>query len=297
MAVPARGEAAGPVGAPVVLGPGFVARLGALRVRLEAARRAREGAGRSSLPGAGQDLVGFRPYRPGEDLRQLDWNLLARHERPFVRVTRREAGERWAVVLDASGSMGIGEPPKLQRAAECAAALAALGQARGAHVELVISGPVGRASAGTRVGPRDGLDAVLGALEGLRAEGPGRLAELLSSRRLRDHVTRVLVLGDLADLGPGDVLGMRRGGRELRLCQLLAPEELSPPLGGALLVDPEGGEPLRLEVDEGRRRAYQLALEAELEGWRELAGRHGFRHAGRSTAEPFEVLVEELLRR
>jgi uncharacterized protein (DUF58 family) len=276
MAGPARGASAGPVGEPVALGPSFVARLGALRVRLEAARRAREGAGRSSLPGAGQDLVGFRPYRPGEDLRQLDWNLLARHERPFVRVTRREAGERWAVVLDASASMGVGEPPKLQRAAECAAALVALGQARGAQVELLVSGPEVPASVGVLVGPRDGLDAVLGALEGL---------------------TRVLVLGDLADLGPGDVLGMRRGGRELRLCQLLAPEELDPPLGGALLVDPEGGEPLRLEVDEGRRRAYQLALEAELEGWRELAGRHGFRHAGRSTAEPFEVLVEELLRR
>jgi uncharacterized protein (DUF58 family) len=274
-----------------------LARLGALRTRLEAARRAREGAGRGSLPGTGEDLVGFRPYRPGEDLRQLDWNLLARHERPFVRVTRREAGEHWVVLLDASASMGIGEPSKLQCGAECALALVALGQARGARVDLLLSSTGAAGGLELAVGPRDGLDPALLHLEGLRAEGRGRGGERLAGRRVRAHASRVFVIGDLTDLGPGEVLGARGAGRELRLLQLLAPEELDPTLGSAELRDPETGEVLRLEIDAGRRAAYQLQLEERLEGWRTLAGRHGLRHAGRSSAEPFEVLVEELLRR
>ena len=297
MAGPPGGWVAGPVGEPVELGDGFVSRLGALRLRVEGTRRAREGAGRGSLLGAGEDLVGFRPYRPGEDLRQLDWNLLARHDRPFVRVTRREAGEHWAVLLDASASMGVGAPLKLQVAAECAAALVALGQARGATVELLVSGREEALDEEVVVPPRGGLEGVMALLEGRRAEGRGRLGALLATRRLRSLATRVLVIGDLADLDPGEVLGIRRGGRELRLCQVLAPEELDPFVGGVELLDPEGGERLGLEVDERRRSAYLRELERSLEGWRELAGRHGFRHVVRCSAEPFEVLVEELLRR
>ena len=44
---------------------------------------------------------------PREDLRGLDWNLYARLDKPFVRVTRREAGEAWAVAVAATSTWSI----------------------------------------------------------------------------------------------------------------------------------------------------------------------------------------------
>src|SRR5262249_34167570 len=94
--------------------PDLLARVGRLGARLASLRERREGAGRARLFGAGEEFVGHRPYQTGEDLRALDWNLLARLGRPFVRVAAREASEHWAVCLDTSASMGVGVPGKLQ---------------------------------------------------------------------------------------------------------------------------------------------------------------------------------------
>src|SRR6185503_20613138 len=120
--------------------PDFLARLGRLVARLASQRERREGEGRARLFGVGSEFVGYRPYRSGEDLRALDWNLLARLGRPYVRVAAREASEAWAVLLDTSASMGVGRPGKLQLGAELALALAALGVARRARVALHTEG-------------------------------------------------------------------------------------------------------------------------------------------------------------
>ncbi|MEM7516854.1 MAG: DUF58 domain-containing protein, partial [Planctomycetota bacterium] len=109
----------------------FSRRLEQLVRRRGAQGASREGRGAARIQGAGEEFTGFRPYRPGEDLRQLDWDLLARLDLPFVRTTRREATEAWTLLIDGSASMGVGPPPKFQRAAELAVALAHLATAGG----------------------------------------------------------------------------------------------------------------------------------------------------------------------
>ena len=78
----------------VAFPPEFVGRLERLSHRVSTARQRREGAGGLRLTGAGEEFVGYRPYRIGEDLRRLDWDLFARLDRPYVRVRRREARRR-----------------------------------------------------------------------------------------------------------------------------------------------------------------------------------------------------------
>ena len=41
--------------------------------------------------GGGTDLAMIRPYRPGDDVRHIDWNVTARMHEPHVRV---HVGER-----------------------------------------------------------------------------------------------------------------------------------------------------------------------------------------------------------
>lgn len=59
------------------------------------------------LGGAGE-FVDYREYSAGEDLRRLDWKVLARTGRSYVRLFQDETNLVCTLVLDVSGSMAFG---------------------------------------------------------------------------------------------------------------------------------------------------------------------------------------------
>lgn len=279
----------------VAFGPDFTRRLERFVLRVASARERREGSGRAALGGSGEEFIGFRPYRSGEDLRALDWSLFARLDQPYVRVTRREASERWTLFVDTSASMGVGPPGKLQSAAEVTCALACLGLRMGARVQVVPSHASG--SRGEIVVRRKpDLPGLLNFCESQRAQGARGLAGLIAERRPPAEAGRVFLIGDLFDLQASDVLGLTRRGRELFCVQILAPIEFTPPaLGSVEWKDPEGEGRLALEVDEAQAAAYERELHERLESWRLLAARHRFGHGSFSSDTPFEDVVRTLL--
>ena len=60
---------------------------------------------RSKQQGGAAEFVDYREYAAGEDLRRLDWKVLARTGRPYVRLYQDEVNLNCTVVLDASSSM------------------------------------------------------------------------------------------------------------------------------------------------------------------------------------------------
>src|SRR3954467_6373458 len=100
-----------PVRDPELLEKPFLARLEKL-VRL--ARRAPpprpERKRRFLSRGKGVEVATYRDYAPGEDIRLLDWAAYARLERLYVRVVEEVIEPRLDLIVDASGSMGHGEP-------------------------------------------------------------------------------------------------------------------------------------------------------------------------------------------
>ncbi len=276
----------------VVFPPSFPSRLESFVLRASAATQRREGAGSAALLGAGEEFVGYRPYRPGEDLRDLAWDLLARLDRPFVRVTRREASEQWTILLDTSASMGVGPPGKLQAAAELAAAVACVALRGGARIELFCSDGAPAPSA-RRVADLGRLLAFLGSR---RAGGSAGLADLVASRCVGSRCGRVVLIGDCLDLAPELLGGLRAPGRELLCAQVLAPIELAPPHSGAVeWLDPEGGADLRCELSRPLVESYERALGQRLAAWDALAARHAFRHTLHPSDRPFEEGVRALL--
>jgi uncharacterized protein (DUF58 family) len=274
--------------------PDFLHRLQRFAERVAAARERREGGITASLAGGGHEFVGYRPYRAGEDLRALDWSLLARTDRPFVRVTRREAGERWLVALDTSGSMGVGPPGKLQRAAEAAAALCVSGLRLAADVSI-IAGSNGARPA-LELSQRSELRGLLAFLESLRAHGEPSLARdaLAASAR---GAARVFVISDLFSFTPADVMPLARAGRELALVQILAPIELHPSFDETVeWWDPENGERLSLALDERTCASYAIELEKRLEAWRAAAAERRVGYACSSSALAFEDTLRRVLR-
>src|SRR5262249_35626379 len=71
-------------------------------------RNPRVGPYTSRLRGSGFDFDEHQPYRPGDDVRRIDWNVTARMDAPFVRHTHAERELNMMVAIDVSRSMDLG---------------------------------------------------------------------------------------------------------------------------------------------------------------------------------------------
>src|SRR5947207_14574371 len=63
------------------------------------------GAHRSPLKGASVEFRQHRFYAPGDEPRRLDWRVLGRTDRPYIKEYDEETNLRCVLMLDASGSM------------------------------------------------------------------------------------------------------------------------------------------------------------------------------------------------
>src|SRR5271165_3574210 len=81
----------------------------------------------SHFKGRGLDFEELREYIPGDDVRDIDWNVTNRMGRPFVKRFReeRELGVILMVDISASGSFGSTRRSKRESAVEIATTLAA----------------------------------------------------------------------------------------------------------------------------------------------------------------------------
>jgi uncharacterized protein (DUF58 family) len=71
-------------------------------------RNQRVGAYQSPLRGSGFDFDEHLMYRPGDDVRRIDWNVTARLGAPYLRHTHAERELNVMIALDVSKSMSLG---------------------------------------------------------------------------------------------------------------------------------------------------------------------------------------------
>jgi len=79
----------------------------------------------SVFKGLGMEFSEVREYQPGDDIRNIDWNVTARYGHPFLKVYREERELTVMVMVDLSASQrfGTGARFKTEAAAEIAAVL------------------------------------------------------------------------------------------------------------------------------------------------------------------------------
>jgi uncharacterized protein (DUF58 family) len=98
---------------------------------------------RSAFRGQGMAFEEVREYTPGDDIRQIDWNVTARAGTPFIKVFREERELNLVLLVDVSGSMRFGAIPgvspraKLALAAEAAAVIAVTAMKNNDRIGLV----------------------------------------------------------------------------------------------------------------------------------------------------------------
>lgn len=98
------------------------------------------GAYLSHFKGRGMDFEELREYLPGDDVRDIDWNVTHRMGRPFVKRYREERELAAVLAVDVSGSssFGSGNRTKREFAAEVAATLAISAARNGDKVALLL---------------------------------------------------------------------------------------------------------------------------------------------------------------
>jgi uncharacterized protein (DUF58 family) len=231
-------------------------------------RNLRAGTFTSRSRGSGFDFDQHRPYRTGDDVRRIDWNVTARFRQPFVRETHAERELNVVVALDLSASMSFGTARLDKRElmlyiAACFAFSAAADQIN-----------LGLIAFGDRVlqywPPRRSKGRAWRALDELwrldAATGPTRLAPVAAflQKRLR-HESVVFVVSDfLADEAVPDSPEIRllAATHDVVGVVVLDPSEvdLFDSSGEIRVRDPESGRRRRLVLTGRTRRRYRDAM-------------------------------------
>lgn len=215
---------------------------------------------RSVRRGLSVEFAGHREYQPGDDLRHLDWLVYARSDRFDIRQYEEETKLRATIILDASGSMGYASAgrSKLDYARGLAAALGFLMTRQSDAVGLVTCDTAIREFIPPGSTMPHFLN-VLAALEKLRAGNETRLAPVLSeiAARLNRRGLVILITDafDEAEAFLKSVQYLRHRKQEVRLFQILDPQERSFPFKGMMEFVGLENEP-RLKLDGDRVREH-----------------------------------------
>ena len=262
----------------------------------------RAGGHKSPFHGYSAEFQQHRPYRVGDDLKYLDWKILARTDRLYSRQFRETTSMSVMLVLDASASMAFPEQPisKFRYASLIAAALAWLITTQGDAVGLM-SMTDGALTYLPARGGRPHLRSLLTRLERLTPKGQwqperviARSAELLKRRGV------VIVISDFYDNEVDTQRELRRvarRGHDVTMLQVTSPPELSLPYRGDLeFEDLESGQ--RRVVDVASvEPGYRNAVSAFLERCSRFARSEGIDYALLSTGDAPERALRGFLLR
>jgi len=201
--------------------------------------------------GAGVEFSEYRAYAPGDEWRRVDWKLMARADRYFVREAERDSHVAVWLVLDATASMlepsrSVDGLTKLQYARVMLACVAAIAQRQGDAFGLVVcQGERAHVTPAAR-GPRQ-LQRVLAQLNGTDAAGTLPGADTLrASLHFSLSPSVVCVAGDFLDWPSplsDAMLRLRRMRHDVRALCLQTEAEVQASFDPALAYrDPEAGE-------------------------------------------------------
>lgn len=257
---------------------------------------------RSPFHGYSAEFSEFRHYRPGDDLKHVDWKLSARTDRLYTRQYRETTNMLAQLAVDASASMafrGGGSVTKLEYARLVAGALAHLVARQGDAVGLVTY------DSGLRdyIPPRGGRLHLRRLLVTLRTLQPsGRTASSVALRRAIDLLKGrglLMLVSDLYDEGEAVESELRRAvriGHEVAVFHALAPDEIALPFRTEVeLEDLETGE--RFLTGAGTAQVYRDGFDAFLERWRITCAREGIEYTRVSTDQPLDAALRTYLLR
>ncbi len=254
----------------------------------------------SKRKGQSVEFADYRPYTVGDDLRFLDWNLLARLDKLFLRIFHEEEDLHVYLLIDNSLSMDFGTPSKLHFAKQVAAALGFVGLNNLDRVVVeAFNDKLSQNMPAIR--GRRSLWRLLGFLDQLGPAGPSDLSKAMRSFSLRCSGKGVaILLSDFLDKNGFEEALRYLVARQLDIyvIHVLAPEEINPEVAGDVkLVDIEDSDEAEITVSRPLLDRYKKNLDAFRGGLYDYCTRRGITCIFAPSDTPFEGLVLNYLRR
>ena len=276
---------------------------------LELATRAtveglRQGLHRSPFHGYTAEFSQYRHYRPGDDLKYVDWKAFARTDRVYTRQFQETTNLTALFVVDTSASMdfpgsreqGTGNRSKFALARDVTAILGTLVIDQGDAAGVLALGD--RAHFVTPRSGRHHLRTFLSELARLSAAGATTIdAALRRAATIMKRRGLIIVASDLYedDAALPELRRLKRMGHDVIVLQTLAPEELTFDVGGAAeFVDLESGRRLLVQPS-GVRESYTVRLHAWLSNIERTLRAEGAGYLRLVTGEPLEPVLRRFL--
>jgi uncharacterized protein (DUF58 family) len=210
----------------------------------------------SRVRGTTAEVVEYRPYRQGDDPKKIDWKLVGRTDRVYIRVSQERTILPTMLVLDASASMAfpVATQGKWDTARQLAVGLAAVARHRGDPVGLALASIQGNRV----IAPRTRKTVLEEMMTLLERAPEGELPLALTAADAMRHGARVVLITDF--LGDADALlaagkTFAAAGGELYAIHVVDRGELDPDPKKLLLSDPEHPE-IRRPMSPPARAAY-----------------------------------------
>ncbi len=256
---------------------------------------------RSPFHGYSAEFSQYRHYRPGDDLKYVDWKLYARTDRVYTKQYRETTNLLAQVALDASASMayrGASGVSKLEYARLLCAAIVHVIVRQGDGAGLVVYDDGVRAYVPSRSGAVHARRLLVTLA---RQQPSGATAAAASVRRAIDLLRRrglLVIVSDLYDEDEEIERELRRAagmGHEVAVFQVLTREEIEFPFGGQVeFEDLETGRTV-LAAEGAAGAAYRRAFEGFLERWRTRCSAYGIDYTRVTTDMPLEAALRGYL--
>lgn len=253
---------------------------------------------RSYGAGSSCEFLDYQEYMPGDDLRRIDWNLVARLDRYYVKRFVDERQQETHIYLDTSRSMcADATGHKALTALRMSMALAYLSVRNMDRVAWrLLCGSVCKDLCGSVTG-LEGFYRCAEKLEGIAFSGAVQLDEAICADPLPGYDDGLSVI--ISDFMTASnwksavdyLLGQKR---EVALIQVLAPEEADPRLAGpCALMDSEAADPtdnrhMHLNINRLALRAYQQAFSSYQQDLAAFCASRGIAVLTVRTDEPVE---------
>lgn len=258
---------------------------------------------RSPFHGYSAEFSQYRHYRPGDDLKYIDWKLFARTDRLYTKQFRETTNLLCQIALDASASMdyaGAASVTKFQYARLLAASLAHLVSRQGDAVGLVTYADAVRHYLPSRGGQAH-LRSLLLTLSRTdpsgQTDGAAALARTIDLLKRRGLLIVISDLYDERDLVERALMRAARIGHEVVVFHVLSRDEVELPFRDDVeLEDPETGRRV-LSNGAAAGRPYREAMNAFLERWRTRCATHGLDYVRVFTDTPLDAGLRAYLRR
>jgi uncharacterized protein (DUF58 family) len=258
----------------------------------------------SPFHGFSVEFSEHRKYVPGDDLKDLDWNIYAKTDRYYIKKFEAETNLTGYLAMDLSASMAYTYRQELTKFEYCICLAAALG-----YLMIHQQDPVGLVTFDTAIrtslpprSRRTQLAAILSVLANLKPSGTtdvaGCLHQLASMIRGKGLI---LVFSDLLT-DPEPVLQslhhLRHRGHEIILFHVLDEAEVHFPFDG-LIEFSDVETPDKLTIDaKGMRGDYLQAVESFRATYREECSKANIDYVAMDTSVSFDkALLEYLVQR